>query len=194
MCSYCPSRALLPDFCLAVMFCRGKVLNANETVKLSSTVHVPRTFHAEPGWTVASAGDVDGDGRDEIMTSNYANHKSYHTVWVLEYTGTGVNETSVSYSVDFHHLRLTCSPNPFSNSTTITLWGGAALAGDGRGVLLGVYDVAGRLLRTLEISGRSGQVVWHGNAADGNKVHGGVYFVKAISPAEVAPAKVVVVK
>jgi len=44
------------------------------------------------GWKVASAGDVNGDGYDEVMFSNYASD-SNQTVWVCRYTGEGIEET-----------------------------------------------------------------------------------------------------
>jgi hypothetical protein len=44
------------------------------------------------GWGVASAGDIDGDGRDEVMVCNYASDYTPERVGVCKYTGVGVEE------------------------------------------------------------------------------------------------------
>jgi len=45
----------------------------------------------EPGWNVADAGDVDGDGVGEILISNYAVVGAPWTVWICKY-GWGIGE------------------------------------------------------------------------------------------------------
>jgi uncharacterized repeat protein (TIGR01451 family) len=69
-------------------------------------------------------------------------------------------------------------PNPFQNSTTI----GYAVGGAGQSVEIGIYNVAGRLIRNLASGFQSAgryQVVWDGRSADGSTVSGGVYFLRA---------------
>jgi len=69
-------------------------------------------------------------------------------------------------------------PNPFQNSTTIAY----AVGGSGQDVQIGIYNVAGRLIRNLasgfQAAGRY-SVVWDGRSADGSTVPGGVYFLRA---------------
>jgi hypothetical protein len=44
------------------------------------------------GWLVATAGDVNGDGKDEVMISNYAVSETPERVWVCKYSGQGIEE------------------------------------------------------------------------------------------------------
>jgi len=86
---------------------------------------------------------------------------------------------------------LECRPSPFRNATLIRYELPAASAVD-----LGVYDVAGRLVRTLE-SGFRGPgahgVRWDRNGSDGRWLPAGVYFVRlAVGGDRSAATKVVV--
>jgi hypothetical protein len=67
-------------------------------------------------------------------------------------------------------LALSCAPNPFRESTqiTITATGPASL---------GIYDVAGRLLKTFP-DPTSTQVRWDGRTDDGIRAARGTYFLK----------------
>lgn len=132
------------------------------------------------GWLVASAGDVDGDGYDEIMFSNYAGD-SMKTVWVCKYTSTGIQEEVHARSRVRGPLLMQNSPNPFSNSTLIRFRvSGANLPRSS----LDIYDAAGRHVRNLwaghnykENTGASVIAVsWDGKTGDGNGVPCGVYF------------------
>ena len=64
------------------------------------------------GWHVASAGDVDGDGRDEIMICNSASpiEPSRKKVWVCKYTGVGIEEKRLTLNA--RRLMLEVCPNP----------------------------------------------------------------------------------
>jgi hypothetical protein len=71
------------------------------------------------------------------------------------------------------------SPNPFSQTTTIAY----AVGGQsGETVAIGIYDVAGRLVREL-VNGFQGpgryQASWDGRSDDGVTVTKGVYFLRA---------------
>lgn len=44
------------------------------------------------GWVVASAGDINNDGRDEVILSNYRANWRNQRCWVCAYTGSGVQE------------------------------------------------------------------------------------------------------
>jgi parallel beta-helix repeat protein len=72
------------------------------------------------------------------------------------------------------------SPNPF-NPTTVISYDVPAAAGTGVHVLLNVYDVAGRLVRTLvdrsDVPGAY-KVVWDGTDNRGQAVGTGVYFYR----------------
>jgi hypothetical protein len=96
------------------------------------------------GWDVACAGDVNGDGYDEIMFSNCATIDSIKAVWICRYTGTGVSEEKVSRVSGPVTRLLQSSPNPFSILTTISYILPAATD-----VTLAIYDITGRLVETL---------------------------------------------
>ncbi|TET44867.1 hypothetical protein E3J62_09135 [candidate division TA06 bacterium] len=132
------------------------------------------------GWLVASAGDVDGDGYDEIMFSNYAGD-SMKTVWVCKYTGTGVQEEARARSKIRSPLLMQNSPNPFSHSTLIPFRVSRA---DAIGSSLDIYDAAGRHVRNLwsgnkdkiDTGGPTYTVTWDGRDGVGHIVPCGVYF------------------
>jgi hypothetical protein len=71
------------------------------------------------------------------------------------------------------------TPNPFTNSTTIAY----AVGGNGQDVQIGIYNVAGRLVRTLasgfQAAGRY-EVSWNGRSDDGATATHGVYFIRAL--------------
>jgi len=83
-------------------------------------------------------------------------------------------------------------PNPFENDTRVQF--SLVKAGD---VNVAVYDVAGRMRRTLQ-SGRMEEgvhyVAWDGMDSDGLRARAGIYFLKVRSGAQIVSAKVVRVK
>lgn len=66
-------------------------------------------------------------------------------------------------------------PNPFNPSTTISF-----RVADATGTSLGIYDVAGRIVRSIPLEPSSGfqQVVWDGRDSDGRALPSGVYMVR----------------
>jgi len=130
---------------------------------------------SQPGWRVASAGDVDGDGRDEIVFSNYALQEFLHTVWVCKYTATGTDEQHMGINRSNGGLRLVCDPNPFKNSIELKMISAEAPRPRRRQNLsFAVRDLSGRLIRRLETNGR--MAVWDGKDTEGRPVPAGVYF------------------
>jgi len=70
-------------------------------------------------------------------------------------------------------------PNPFAYSTTLSF---SIPGGTSAGV--GIYDVAGRLVKSLPTAGFSGDVqsvVWDGRSADGREASAGFYFIRITS-------------
>jgi hypothetical protein len=76
-------------------------------------------------------------------------------------------------------LGLVATPSPFSVRTTIQL------PVDDRPLLVGIFDLSGRLVRRLVTGSRgasAGAAVWDGRDERGRTVAGGVYLVEATSP------------
>jgi hypothetical protein len=84
-------------------------------------------------------------------------------------------------------------PNPFNPSTVI----GYDVPAGGGAVAIRIYDVGGRLVRTLvngvETPGRK-TVEWHGRDDRGNTVATGVYFYQMTAPGFERTRKMVLVK
>lgn len=128
----------------------------------------------ELGCLVASAGDVDGDGADEVMFSNFSSN-STHTVWVAKYTGTGVGEQMLDARYQMPDVRLRQNwPNPFTQVTDIRYE-----VRDSRYITLKIYDVTGSLVKTLvDKKQRPGEytVSWDGKDDASVGLPSGVYF------------------
>jgi len=92
-----------------------------------------------------------------------------------------MHETSVEPGDEHGELPflLPAEPNPFRAGTTLT----CVLPGDGDTLSLSIYDVSGRLVRTLVDAGwREGvtRETWDARDARGRPVATGVYFCEAV--------------
>jgi hypothetical protein len=133
------------------------------------------------GWQVSTAGDVDGDGCDEVLFSNCWGGRSEFTVWVARYNKTGVAETLRGSSAKGLARILQNHPNPFSGETVISL----ALDLT-REATLEIYDVMGAMVRTIAVPASTKEPVytnvrsvrWDGRDAHNMLVPSGIYLVK----------------
>jgi hypothetical protein len=85
------------------------------------------------------------------------------------------------------------APNPFNPRTTIHY----VLPGQGERVRLAIFDLRGRLVRTLldgTLPAGAGSVIWDGVDESGQVVASGTYLVQLTSGAERAVQKVTLVK
>ena len=71
-------------------------------------------------------------------------------------------------------LAISARPNPFNAAVTIEITGAEK---DSR---LEIYDIAGRRVRTMEVSG-SRNLVWDGSTESGEKLPSGIYFSRLVS-------------
>jgi hypothetical protein len=99
------------------------------------------------------------------------------------------------HPVDAFHANcffLLCNPNPFVKNVAIN-WS----AGSDRQAVLQVYDVTGRLVRTLaesSIPGRQLRAMWDGKDEAGKETESGIYFICVVSKPEVYSSKIVRVR
>ncbi len=96
--------------------------------------------------------------------------------------------------VDVVRARLSQNyPNPFNPTTTIAF----SIGSEGADIELGVYNVAGELVRTLmsgDVPGGEHTVVWNGRDDDGRTVSSGVYFVRLVSEGRAETRKIAMLK
>jgi hypothetical protein len=84
-------------------------------------------------------------------------------------------------------LSLACAPNPFSGSTRISL---SSQTADLKGGRLLMYDVEGRLVRTIALSGKYG-TVWDGRDNASRLLSSGTYLVRYDAAGKHAAVRVV---
>jgi hypothetical protein len=150
------------------------------------------------GWNPGSAGDVNGDGYDEIMFCNYATHDSIKSVWICRYTGTAVSEKATVRDQAGTTVLLQNHPNPFTSSTTIRF---QVSSNELPGSSLDVYDAVGGHIRNLWWGGDSDggapypvySVRWDGTDKEGKSVSAGVYFCR-LSAGRIDTRKMVVLR
>jgi hypothetical protein len=107
-----------------------------------------------------------------------------HTVEIKAWDNLNNSNTATAEFIVRPKNRLTLTevmnyPNPFRNRTTFTF----ELNFDGSEVLVKIFTLSGRLIRTLEGMGNSGfnQLEWDGRDGDGDQLANGVYLYKIIA-------------
>jgi hypothetical protein len=140
------------------------------------------------GDAVASAGDVNGDGKDEIMVSNYVSAITPNTVWVCKYTGPGIEERPKQNA---EHLTLEVKPNPAKSVVRVRC---PVTVKN-----MKIYDITGKIIRVLDVGKmlESGQYEIRWDLRDDNqkKVATGIYFIEIKSEDKVSEIrKITVVK
>jgi hypothetical protein len=141
-----------------------------------------RTYDDEIGWHVASAGDVDRDGKDEIMVSNYASNYTPKRVWVCKYTGPGIEERR---TLDAIRLTLEINPNPAKSVIRVRC---PVFVKD-----IKIYDIAGKIIKTLDIVkvDESGyyEMKWDLRDDSNKRVATGIYFIEIKAEGELREIK-----
>ncbi len=101
-----------------------------------------------------------------------------------------VNDTAVDLQPQAGTGDLSVYPNPFRHGTSIHY--GAAADSDRAGSVQ-VFDISGRLQRTLALGGDS-SVIWDGNNERGIALPAGVYMLRATGDSEAAGERVVLIR
>jgi hypothetical protein len=145
-----------------------------ETMTTDSTGYMQGRWSTDYLLNMAAAGDVDKDGKDEVLFSNPQGY-SQKTVWLCKYTGPdGVAGQPVNNEQLAINNVLQNSPNPFSHQTTIKY----QVSQSGK-VSLKVYNIAGQVVRVLANEDKkvgSYEVRWNGCDDDGQRVSNGIYI------------------
>ncbi len=127
------------------------------------------------GFYVATAGDVDGDGKDEIMVSNYAGRMP--RVWVCKYTGTGIGEERLTQNA--RCLTLEVNPNPAKSVLRVRIPPTLFLPhswGEDRRREIKIFDVSGKLIEVLDVTSAQGHKQEIRISLKG--INPGIYFLK----------------
>jgi hypothetical protein len=85
-----------------------------------------------------------------------------------------------------------CIANPFMGGTTIAYRLGPNSSADG--AWLAIYDVAGRLVRTLHTPGVSGELRWDGTDDAGRALPGGIYLLRLAGGGRMVTERVVKIR
>jgi len=99
------------------------------------------------------------------------------------------SDTHVSGPVNFLYAS---RPNPFRTSATVRF----SLAADGP-VKIAIYDVSGRLIRTLHdgtAKGGENSLTWDGTDNAGNRVNGGIFWMDMSTPSYTSSKRMVVLR
>ncbi len=133
-------------------------------------------------------------------STEYDGWTVYYKITALDYAGnespsaspgtaTGIEANTIPTSFALHQN----VPNPFNPATTI----GYDVPPGGGVVTIRVYDVAGRLVRTLiDESQAAGQktVRWNGTNDTGTRVASGMYFYRMTAPGFTETRKMVLLQ
>jgi len=129
------------------------------------------------GFKVASAGDIDGDGRDEVLFSNYVGVTP--AVWACTYTGPAVKEQGSQTIAPFIQI----NPNPFSRTIFIRY---NNLKNNDH-IEMHMYDISGREVMAYAVRDNTGM----GISADARHLPCGVYFVSVTTGSHHVVEKVI---
>jgi len=107
----------------------------------------------------------------------------------------GISEHAPSSVQRPRPLRLDIRPNPFSASALLEIGGLERVVGENV-VSLGVFDISGRLVRTLAVDNSSPatRILWDGKADGGRRLASGVYFVRVVAGQQTFTKKAVLIR
>ena len=100
----------------------------------------------------------------------------YYRLGAVELDGTEDIHDPIEFTTPAWELRPALAPgapNPFSRETTLSF----SLPNE-QAARLAVYDVAGRLVRSIELAAPAGTIIWDGTNLQGSRVSPGVYFLR----------------
>jgi len=121
-----------------------------------------------------------------VWLDGRGNDWGFVDIYALRFGSDGATPVDVSERRELGRLDVTVRPNPFRATTVIRVRSAEESTID-----LRVYDVAGRLRRRVgpETAGVR-DLIWDGRGDDGERLPGGVYFVRCRTGSEEAHVKI----
>lgn len=147
-------------------------------VRLSLDGEIVDTFEIGEG----NESSVDTKGNQYLITwsSFTPNPYSSFRIWGDFGLLSGIEEENPKFETQ--SPKLVVYPNPFLERTTITLSGYHKIDTTHSSPLtLRIYDLTGRLIRTLNLSKSEESVSWDGRDTNGREVQSGIYFLKVVN-------------
>ena len=145
--------------------------NGDRIVIRDSAGHIIDNVEYEKQW-----GGGTGASLERIHPDWSSNNPMTWSTSVANYLATPCAPNSILASHRVQKAMVTVEPDPFDTKTTISY----RLSAPTAIIKLEVYDIRGRLVRTLidqEPSGSSGTVIWNGTDNNGKKLRMGVYII-----------------
>ncbi|MCX8014537.1 MAG: T9SS type A sorting domain-containing protein [candidate division WOR-3 bacterium] len=129
-------------------------------------------------WNVASAGDIDGDGKDEVLVcwqgpSSFTGNR----VLICKYSGLGIEERIALYA---KRWMMEVYPNPVRSVLRVRCpWTVKEIK---------IYDVRGKIVKTLKADSRQNteyrEIIWDLRDENKRRLANGVYFVELVADQE----------
>ncbi len=163
---------------------QGKVYLFYGGPEMDSIFDITLTGDPEPfvnfGTRMASVGDVNADGFDEIIISSHGDSTNRGKVFVFTSCQSAVSDDDQEHTFQDFRLRQNY-PNPFNSGTSIQYVVSSSGHNNSTRVILRIYNILGQTVRTLvneEKQAGSYQVIWDGNDGQGNPVASGLYLYR----------------
>ena len=102
---------------------------------------------------------------------------------LLEAGTTGIH----NFEPDDTEIKMTITPNPFSESTVISVKG----ADPGQDYALSIYDVTGKVIKQSGLSQSDAEFRWYGEDNNGTTVKPGIYFLRLTLAKQTQTAKLI---
>ncbi|MGB2697711.1 MAG: T9SS type A sorting domain-containing protein [Candidatus Zixiibacteriota bacterium] len=133
------------------------------------------------GYEVASAGDINGDGYNEVLVSSHGDSSQRGKVFIYTSKPTSVDEDNKKKTRLKEFFLYQNYPNPFNSTTTISFTVNSKQKTDNSKthVKLNIYNVLGQKIKTLidELKSEGHyKVVWDSRNDSGEEVASGIYF------------------
>jgi hypothetical protein len=144
---------------------------------------------------VVASYNTPGNARGVFVKDDLVFVADYDSLQILRHIRTDVEEGVNSQSA-MSNGQLSIHPNPFTHNTVVEFVVGSSEFVDERQRALKIYDLGGRLVRSLQITKspnhQISKLYWDGTDQTGHKVPGGMYFCEAKNGSSSIKSKLVI--